>query len=173
MKKTIIIISSILLVAFVAGSAFAQGPGKCKGMMGTGFSQDCPRYGGGQGGISDLSKDQRDELTALRQQFIDETYELRSAKFTKQQEMRMLMETSDPDREKLSKLSKEITDLQGQLRDKGIDLRLKAKKIAPELGRGAGFGQGQGCGKWSGKGGQRGSQGEGMGYHGGGRYYNN
>ncbi len=171
MKKTIIIISSILLVAFVAGSVFAWGPGSGRGMMGAGFNQDCPRYGGGQDGISDLSKDQRDELTALRQQFIDETYELRSAKFAKQQEMRMLMETSDPDREKLSKLSKELTDLQGQVRDKGIDMRLKAKKIAPELGRGSGFGQG--CGRWSGKGGQRGSQGEGMGYHGGGRYYNN
>ena len=83
----------------------------------------------------------------------------------------MLMETSDPDRDKLSKLSKELTNLQGQLRDKGIDLRLKAKKIAPELGRGAGFGHG--CSRWSDKGGQRGSHGEGMGYHGGGRYYNN
>lgn len=171
MKKTIIIISSILLVAFVAGSVFAWGPGSGRGMMGAGFNQDCPRYGGGQDRTSDLSKDQRDKLTALRQQFIDETYELRSAKFAKQQEMRMLMETSDPDREKLSKLSKELTDLQGQVRDKGIDLRLKAKKIAPELGRGSGFGQG--CGRWSGKGGQRGSHGEGMGYHGGGRYYNN
>jgi len=171
MKKTIIIISSILLVAFVAGSVFAWGPDKGRRMMGAGFNQDCPRYGGGQGGINDLSKDQRDKLTALRQQFIDETYELRSAKFAKQQEMRMLMETSDPDREKLSKLSKELTDLQGQVRDKGIDLRLKAKKIAPELGRGAGFGQG--CGKCPGKGGQRGSQGEGIGYHGGGRYSNN
>ena len=171
MKKTIIIISSILLVAFVAGSVFAWGPGSGRGMMGAGFNQDCPRYGGGQGGASDLSKDQRDKLTALRQQFIDETYELRSAKFAKQQEMRMLMETSDPDRDKLSKLSKELTDLQGQVRDKGIDFRLNAKKIAPELGRGAGFGQG--CGRGSGKGGQRGFHGEGMGNQGGGRYYNN
>ena len=173
MKKTIIIISSILLVAFVAGSVFAWGPGRGMGMMGGGFNQDCPQYGGGQGLTNDLSKDQRDKLSTLRQQFIDETYEFRSAKFENQQKMRMLMETSDPDREKLSKLSKELTDLQGQVRDKGIDLRLKAKKIAPELGRGAGFGQGQGCDKWSGKGGQRGSHGEGMGYHGGGRYYNN
>ncbi|MDA3915714.1 MAG: periplasmic heavy metal sensor [Deltaproteobacteria bacterium] len=171
MKKTIIIISSILLVAFVAGSVFAWGPGSGRGMMGGGFNQDCPGYGGGQGGISDLSKGQRDELTALRQQFIDETYELRSAKFGKQQEMRMLMETSNPDRDKLSKLSEELTDLQKQVRDKGIDFRLKARKIAPELGKGAGFGQG--CGRGSGKGGQRGSHGEGMGYHGGGRYYNN
>lgn len=154
MKKTIIIISSILLVAVVAGSVFAWGPGSGRGMMGGGFNQDCPRYGGGQGKINDLSKDQRDELTALRQQFIDETYELRSAKFEKQQQMRMLMETSNPDREKLSKLSNELTDLQGQVRNKGIDFRLNAKKITPELGRGAGFGQG-------------------MGNQGGGCYYNN
>ena len=171
MKKTVIIISSILLVAFVAGSVFAWGPGSGRGMMGGGYNQDCPRYGGGQGWTNDLSKDQRDKLTTLRQQFIDETYEFRSAKFAKQQEMRMLMGTSDPDREKLSKLSQEIADLQKQVRDKGIDFRLNARKIAPELGRGAGFGQG--CGRWSGQGGQRGFHGEGMGYHGEGRYYNN
>ena len=136
MKKSIIIISSLLMVALVAGSVFAWGPGKGQ-RMGSGYNQDCRGYGG-QGAFNDLSKEQRDELSALRQKFIDETYELRSAKFQKHQEMRMLMETSNPDRTKLSKLSQEITDLQKQVRDKGIDFRLDAKKISPELGMGKG-----------------------------------
>ncbi len=172
MKKTVIILSSIFLVVFAAESIFARGEGKK--MMDTGFNQESSGYGGRECRISDLSKDQRDKLTALRQQFIDETYEHRSAKFEKQQEMRMLMETSDPDREKLRRLSDEITDLQRQIRERGIDFRLAAKKIAPELGRCPGV-FGQGYDRGSGKGGLRGSHSHGMGYHhgGGGCYYRN
>ncbi len=163
MKKAVIIISSFVMVALVAGSVFAWGPGRgygrgCGG--GYGYNQNSQEYGGGQGVINDLSKEQRDELSALRQKFIDETYELRSATFTKRQEMRMLMETSAPDKAKLGKLSQELSDLQKQVRDKSIDFRLAAKKIAPELGTGKGFGQGRG--KWGGRGGQRGCQGQGQ-----------
>ncbi|MCD4720819.1 MAG: periplasmic heavy metal sensor [Desulfobacula sp.] len=157
MKKSIIIISSLLMVALVAGSVFAWGPGKGRG-MGAGSNQDCPRYGG-QSAWNDLSQEQRDELSTLRQAFIDETYEFRSAKLAKQQEIRMLMQTSEPDRDKLDKLSQEITDLQKQIRDKRIDFQLSAKKISPELGMGKGFGRG--CGKGSGRGGQGGGQGNG------------
>lgn len=160
MKKSILIISAILVTALVAANVFAWGQGKGRG-MGSGYSQDCPRYGG-QGAFNDLSRDQKDELAALRQKFIDETYEVRSAKFQKQQEMRLLMETSDPDRAKLDTLSQEITDLQKQVRDKRIDFRLAAKKISPELGMGMGFGQGRGHG--SKRGGQGGCQGQGNGW---------
>ncbi len=178
MKKTVIIISSILMVAFAAASTFAWGPNGGMGpkMMGSGFNQDCQGYGGGQNrqnALKDLSKDQRDELQTLRQQFIDETYKFRSAKLQKQQEIRMLMQTSDPDKDELSKLSEEIADLQKQIRDKQIDFKLSAKKIAPELGsRGAGFGKG--CGRWSGNGGQKGfHRGQGQWGNQGGRYSNN
>ena len=175
MKKSIIIISSILLVAFLAGSSFAWGPGSGQGMKGSGSNQDCPRYGGqgsGKAMINDLSQEQKDKLTALRQQFVDETYELRSAKFTKRQEMKMLMETSNPDRAKLGKLSQEMTDLQKQLRDRQIDFRLSAKEIAPELGKGMGFRQG--CSNCPGQGGQKGNRGQGQrGNQGGNQYQNN
>ena len=157
MKKSIIIISSLLMVSLVTGSVFAQGTGKGQ-RMGSGYNQDCRGYGG-QGIFNDLSKEQRNELSALRQAFIDETYEVRAAKFQKQQEMKMLMETSEPDRAKLGKLSQEITDLQKQVSDKRIDFRLAAKKIVPELAMGRGFGQGHG--KSLKRGGQRGCQGQG------------
>ena len=160
MKKSIII-SSLLMVALIAGSSFAWESGKGRG-MGAGFNQDCPRYGG-QSAFNDLSQDQKDALITLRQKFIDESYEVRSAKFQKQQEMRMLMETSDPDRAELDKLSQEITDLQKQVRDKQIDFRLEAKKISPELGMGRG--SGRGCGKGFARDGQRGcGQGQGNGW---------
>ncbi|MBT3175790.1 MAG: periplasmic heavy metal sensor [Desulfobacula sp.] len=165
MKKSIIIMGSLLLVALVSGNVFAWGQGGCRGNgQGTGYgnNQDCPRNGGQGAAFNDLTKDQSDELQELRQKFIDETYELRSAKFTKHQEMRMLMETSEPDKAKLDKLSQELSDLQKQVRGKRIDFMLAAKKIAPELGLGKGFGQGRGRGFGHG-GGQRGCQGQGQG----------
>ena len=157
MKKSIIIISSLLMVSLVAGSVFARGQGKGQ-RMGAGYNQDCRGYGG-QGIINDLSKEQRDELMALRQTFIDETYEVRAAKFQKKQEMRMLMETSEPDRAKLGKLSQELTDLQKQVRDKRIDFRLAAKKISPDIGMGRGYGKGLNRGS------QKGHHGQGVGWH--------
>ena len=135
-----IVITSLLAVTLLAGNAFSWGHGNggqgCNGSQGYG--------GSGQGykaAWNDLSKEQRDELGALRQTFIDETYEVRSAMMVKHQEMRLLMETSSPDRAKLETLSKAVTDLQGQMRSKRIDFQLAAKKIAPELNvAGMGFG---------------------------------
>jgi len=158
MKKSIIIISSLLMITFLAGSVFAYGSGNkgCKG-QGQGYNQDCPRNGG-PGALNNLTQEQRDGLKVLQQKFIDETYELRAAKFQKQQEMRMLMETSDPDRGKIDKISDKIMNIQKKIKDKQIDFKLVAKKIAPELGMGKGFRQGRG-GKFQ-KGGQNNCQGQ-------------
>ncbi len=149
------------MVTLVAGSAFAKGSGKNRSKgQGMGYNQQCPGYGG-QNALNNLSQKQRDEFSALRQKFIDETYEFRAAKFQKQQEMRMLMETSNPDRDKIDKLSEKITDFHKQIRNKQIDFQLSVKKISPELGMGNGFRQGYG--RHSQRGGQNACQG-GSGY---------
>jgi zinc resistance-associated protein len=155
MKKTSIIITALLMVALVAASAYAWGPGR--GMGYGSNNQDCPRYGGQGNSAANLSDEQQEQLDTLRQQFIDETYEIRAANLQKRGEFKLLMQTSEPDREKLSALSQEITDLQKQLRDKGIEFALDAKTISPELGQGRGWGQGQGRGQ--GKGWSRGGYG--------------
>ncbi len=139
MKKSITIISSVVFLALFTGSVFAFGPGMGMG----GGSSSCSGFGG-EAAWDDLSKEQRDELTALRQKFIDETYALRASMLQKHQEMRLLMETSTPDRAKLSKLSGEILDIEKQLNEKQIDFMLSAKKISPEIALGAGFGRGHG-----------------------------
>jgi zinc resistance-associated protein len=164
MKKSIIIMSSLLLVALVAGSVFAWGPCKGNRGAGSGFNQDCQRYGG-QDALNDLSQEQKTEIKALRQKFIDDTYQARSKMSQKHQEIRMLMETSEPNRATLADLSDELTDLQRQIRDKRIDFQLAAKKIAPELdmGQALGKGHGKGHGKWSGKRGQGQGAGQGCG----------
>lgn len=131
MKKSIITIVAFLAVALVATSAFSWSPGRGCQKFGQG---DCPVQGGGYGANAwnDLSQEQKDGLSALRQKFIDETYETRAAMMTKHQEMRMLMETSSPDRTKLDALVQEMTDLRQLMFGKGIDFQLEAKKIAPE-----------------------------------------
>ncbi len=143
MKKTIVIISSVLLLALFTGSGFAFGPGM--GIRNGG----CQGYGGGNA-WGDLSKEQKDDLTTLHQKFIDETYELKASKLQKHQEMNLLMETSSPDRAKLSKLSQEILDIEKNFREKQIDFQLNAKKISPEISFGKGFGRGHG--RWADRG---------------------
>ena len=146
MKKSMIVITSLLAVALMATSAFSWGHGN------KGYGKGCG--GSGQGydanAWNDLSPEQRDELTALKQKFVDDTYETRSAMLVKHQEMRMLMETSDPDRAKVDDLAEAVTELRTQMQTKRIDFQLAAKKIAPEL-NGMGMGP-RGYGKAGGKG---------------------
>ena len=152
MKKSMIVITSLLAVALLATSAFSWGGGG-RGCGGSG--QGASNYEGcganGPNAWMDLPQEQRDELKALKQKFIDETYEVRSAMMVKHQELRMIMETSDPDRAKIDELAKAVTDLRTQMQTKRIDFQLAAKKIAPEL-NGMGMGGRGGCGQKRGTG---------------------
>lgn len=142
MKKSIILITAILAMTLTATHAFSYGgQGRGKGNSGKGMAMH-------QSAWNDLSKEQRDEITGLRQQFIDETYELRSDMMLKRHQVRMLMETSNPDRAELIKLSKAVNEIENRIMEKRIDFVLAAKKVAPELKFAPGSGQGLrvGCG---------------------------
>lgn len=138
MKKTIILITALIGITFMASQAFSWGPGN--GMGGYGSGTNCP--GIDRNAYNDLSRAQQDELSALRQTFVDDTYELRTSLMQKQNEVRMLMETSAPDRAELTRLSDEAADLRKQLQENRIDFMLSAKKVAPELRFGQGMGKG-------------------------------
>jgi zinc resistance-associated protein len=146
MKKALILITALVAVGLLSTYAFSWGPGK--GMGGYGGGTSCP--GIDRNVYTDLTDAQKDELTTQRQKFIDDTYELRTSMMQKHNEIRLLMETSNPDREKLSRLNTEVSDLMKQLQENRIDFMLAAKKVAPELT----FGQNMGRGhhKGSGKG---------------------
>jgi zinc resistance-associated protein len=139
MKKSLIIAAALLSVVLVTSNGFARGYGKgCGGVRGYGAN--------GGPAMADLTDEQKTKLADLRQNFIDETYELRSSMMNQRLNMQMLLETSDPDRNKLAAMSDAILDLQKKIADKRIDFVLAAKKIAPTLKmRGlGGFGLGPG-----------------------------
>ena len=141
MKQTKITITLLLVLTIVTGTAFAWGQGfGRRGCQGGGQIEECARNGGAW---ANLSQEQQDQLTGLRQKFIDETYAIRSEKRSIHAEIRDLMETSSPDREALGQLSQQMLDLNKQLMDKRIEFQLEAKKIAPELSFGKGFGKGR------------------------------
>ena len=146
MKKAAFIISLTLVLALIAGSVFAWGHGRGRHMWGSGYGgQYCQGFNSGNA-YSDLSKEQHDQLNTLEQQYTDETYELRAAQIETRQQIRLLMQTSNPDRVKLTRLYDEMDAVEKQLRDKRIDFLLEAKKIAPdfELGYGRGFAKSRG-----------------------------
>jgi zinc resistance-associated protein len=166
MKKSIILITALIAVGFFATQAFSWGPGK--GMRGSGSGVNCP--GIDTSTYNDLSKAQQDELATLRQKFTDDTYELRASMLHKHNEIRLLMETSAPDRDTLSRLTTELSDLMKQIQEHRIDFMLAAKKVAPELrfsqGTGRGYHKGYGKGTCP-RGGQEYGPGQGKKYGGG------
>ena len=125
MKKTMIVLTALLAVGFLTTNAFSWGQGGGNNRGGCG--------GQGYGTTANLTQEQQTELNTLRQKFVDETYETRAAMMNKHQEIRLLMETSSPDKAKLESLSNDMLDLKKAVQDKRIDFVLEAKKIAPEL----------------------------------------
>jgi zinc resistance-associated protein len=138
MKKTMILITALTAIGFMATQAFSWGPGT--GMGGYGAGTSCPALD--RNIYNDLTDAQKDELTALRQKFIDDTHALRNTMMLKHNEIRMLMETSDPDRATLHRLNAEVSELMKQVQETRIDLMLAAKKVAPELRFGQAMGHG-------------------------------
>jgi zinc resistance-associated protein len=94
--------------------------------------------------MANLTEDQQTQLKTLHQKFIDETAATRAAMRAKKDELRILMQTSAPDGQRLVALANEAGDLQKALMVKRINFALEAKKIAPEINFSAG---GKGFGK--------------------------
>ena len=140
MKKQITIVALLIFaIVGVSGTAFAWGHGQGKGC--------CQGFDNTKGAWADLSEDQKTKHTALHQKFIDETAETRTGVSSKHDEMRILMETSAPDKARLLKIGNELADLKKVMMEKQINFALEAKKIAPNFDFPAGcMGMGKRCG---------------------------
>ena len=100
------------------------------------------------GSGTNLTAEQQAELQKLRQDFADQTRELREGLQAKRQEMRTLMESSSPDKKELKRVQAEINTLRAQLADARIDHVLKVKEINPQAF--SGYGRGCGISAWKG-----------------------
>lgn len=132
-NKMLVVMAVIFTMVAMVGNSFAwEGCGRKGKMMGDGlYGQD----------FTQLTDDQKSKLKALHQKFIDETATVRASMLSKHEEIKILMETTTPDKAKLHALSAEVIDLQKQVMDKKIDMSLDAKKIAPEIDIAMGFGK--------------------------------
>ena len=106
-----------------------------------------PRGGCGVGYWSQLTEEQRTQLTDLRNKHRDGTQSLHQNVRQKRLELRSELAKQAPDAEKAQQLQKELSDVRAQLAQERIKFVLEAKKIIPEadkffMGKGPQFGRG-------------------------------
>lgn len=143
MKKSFVVFAMALVLAG-ATYVYAVGPGP-----GPGPREGCMGYGKG----ASLTEEQRTQLQELRQKFHDETATLREQIRIKRQELRTLWSDSKSGADVILKKEKELSDLEDQMRDKGVQMKLEARNIlTPEQLAEFGTFGGPGPGRWQGKG---------------------
>jgi zinc resistance-associated protein len=145
MKKIVIVIGSLMLVAAIAYPVLAHGPG-----WGWGRGHHMMDYGGygprgcwqDDRGNGNIPPEQQSKMNQLRQDFYTDSDTLRKEIWSKSAERDILLNSPDPDVEKLRTLQKEISDLKSKMSEKRLDFELEARKIAPEGNYARGYGRG-------------------------------
>ena len=144
MKKTIVLLGLVALMLLGVTYAYAQGPGMGPGHRGMHESW-------GPGKDSSLTPEQKTKFQELRRKFREENAKLIGAMVTKRLELQSLWTDPKADSKAILDKEKELRDLQNQLRDKAVQMRLEARKFltpeqianfGPGCGMGPGFGRG-------------------------------
>ena len=159
MKKGVIVLGLATVMFLGITYAYAFGPG---------FG---PRHGGAFSGpqVSNLTPEQKTKFQELRRKFNEGTTQLRGTMFSRRLELQSLWTDPKADAKAITDKEKELRDLQNQMRDKRVQLRLEARNILTpeqlsEFGPGMGRGmRGPGMGHGMGHGMGRGGMGPGMG----------
>uniref|UniRef100_A0A7C5EPE6 Periplasmic heavy metal sensor n=1 Tax=Desulfobacca acetoxidans TaxID=60893 RepID=A0A7C5EPE6_9BACT len=94
---------------------------------------------------ANLTPQQAEQLFQLRQQFFNQTADLRQQMAVTRAELAELWAAKEPDQAKISAKQKELLTLQEQLLAKSNAFRLKAQKIAPQMAGPWGPYKGKGC----------------------------
>jgi zinc resistance-associated protein len=147
MRKTIIVLGLAVAMLLSVTYVNAQGPGFGPGQ----------RMRWDYGKWSPLTPEQQTKLEELHQKFREENAKLIGAMVTKRLELQSLWTDSKADSKAILDKEKEMRELQNQLRDKGIQMKLEARKfLTPEqianFGLGCGMGPGGGRGQMIGYG---------------------
>jgi Spy/CpxP family protein refolding chaperone len=140
MKKMIITLGLAVVMLLGVTYAYAQGPGMGPGHRGMHESL-------GPGKDSPLSPEQKTKFQELRRTFREENAKLIGAMVTKRLELQSLWTNPKAESKAILDKEKELRDLQNQLRDKAIQMKLEARKfLTPEqianFGPGCGMGPG-------------------------------
>jgi Spy/CpxP family protein refolding chaperone len=164
MKRTVVALGLVGVLALIASAAFAWGPG-----WGRGFA---PGYGPGLA-AANLSQDQIARIQKIQSDRYAEMTKVRSEIFAKRAELQALFREPTLDQAKIAAKQKEITTLQAQMQEKALAARTAvAEVLTPEQraqlpafgpGMGPGFGSGRGFGPGMGYGPRMGF-GPGMGF---------
>ena len=138
MKKMIVVLGLVALMVLGVTYVYAQGPGMGPGHRGMHESW-------GPGKDSSLTPEQKTKFQELRRKFREENAKLIGAGVTKRLELQSLWTDPKADPKAILDKERELRDLQNQVRDKAVQMRLEARKfLTPE--QIAGFGPGCGMG---------------------------
>jgi Spy/CpxP family protein refolding chaperone len=147
MKKMLVTIGMVGVMALTAATSFAWGPGMGRG-IGSGV-------GPGMAGVN-LSAEQVEKIQKIQGDRYAEMATVRNEMFTKRTELRNLFREPTLDQAKIAAKGKEIEALQAQMLEKGLAARTAVAEIlTPEQraqmpafgpGMGPGFGPGRGVG---------------------------
>jgi len=151
MKKTIVTLASVAIMVLGVAYAYAQGPGFGPGHRGMHESW-------GPGKDDSLTPEQKTKFQDLRRKFREENAKLFGAIVTKRLELQSLWTDPKADSKAILDKEKELRDLQNQLKDKAVQMRLDARKFLtpeqiqnwkPGWGKGSGhmMGGGRGMGR--------------------------
>jgi len=144
MKKMILTLGLVAVMLLGVTYVYAQGPGMGPGHRGMheswGPVKDSP-----------LTPEQKTKFQELRRKFSGENAKLTGAIVTKRLELQSLWTDPKADSKAILDKEKELRDLQNQLRDKAVQMKLEARKfLTPEqitnFGPGGGMGPGFGRG---------------------------
>ncbi len=159
MKRMMVALGLVGLLALTASMAFAWGPGWGRG-MGMGYG---PGYGYGPGAtVANLSADQIAKIQKIQSDQYAEMTKVRTEMFTKAGELQALFREPTLDQAKIAAKQKEIIALQTQMQENALAARTAvAEVLTPEqraqlpafgTGAGPGFGPGFGPGRGFGPG---------------------
>jgi len=142
MKKLLILLGGLVLVASLAVPIMAHGPGWSTGHhRGEYWGSDPGSCWGYDRSYGDLSEEQRIKLEELDKKFYEETSNLKNEIRAKSAELHSLLTSYNPDREKLRALQKELSELRAKMDDTRLSYELEARKILPDPRFSGGYGR--------------------------------
>jgi len=153
MRKKVVLLGLVTLMVLGAAYAYAQGPGFGPGPGHRGMHESW-----GPGKDDSLTPEQQTKFQELRRKFREENAKLIGAMVAKRLELQSSWTDPKTDSKAILDKEKELRDLQNQLKDKAVQMRLEARKFLtpeqiqnwkPGLGmeRGRRMGHGYGMGR--------------------------